>query len=121
MWSGPNATAALPGAVRTFPTGGRQFAVFILDSEFFRPSYIHRNDFAPKNLSCVNGFSGYVAHMTWQQFLTLVIVLAVAVIFVWRSSGGKKTGCGCNSCGCTHNHDHDHDQTANAKKESTTL
>jgi len=41
--------------------------------------------------------------MNWQQFLPLFIVLVVAVIFVWRSSGGKKTGCGSN-CGCSHDH-----------------
>jgi hypothetical protein len=41
--------------------------------------------------------------MNWQQFLPLFIVLVVAVIFVWRSSSSKQTGCGSN-CGCSHDH-----------------
>ena len=37
--------------------------------------------------------------MNWQQFLTLLIVLGVAAIFVWRSSGTKKHTHG-HDCGC---------------------
>ena len=35
--------------------------------------------------------------MSWQNILTLVVVLGVATFFVWRSSGTKdhKHGCGC--------------------------
>jgi hypothetical protein len=39
--------------------------------------------------------------MNWQQFVPLVIVLGVAMIFVWRSSGKKANCCGD---GCTHDH-----------------
>ena len=39
--------------------------------------------------------------MSWQNILTLVIVLGVAVFFVWRSSGAKKHNHSCN-CGCAH-------------------
>jgi len=41
--------------------------------------------------------------MNWRQFIPVMIVLGVAMIFVWRSSG-KKTGCGCNGNGCAHDH-----------------
>ena len=45
--------------------------------------------------------------MNWQQLITLSIVLAVAVLFVWRSSGKKSGhGSGCN-CGCPHDHQDD--------------
>ena len=40
--------------------------------------------------------------MNWQQFVPLVIVLGVAMILVWRSSG-KKTNCGCGD-NCAHDH-----------------
>ena len=40
--------------------------------------------------------------MNWQQFVPLVIVLGVAMILVWRSSG-KKANCGCDG-GCAHDH-----------------
>ncbi len=42
----------------------------------------------------------YVAPMNWQQFLPMIIVLGVAVGFVWWSSS-KKHDHGCN-CGCAH-------------------
>jgi len=38
----------------------------------------------------------------WQQFVPLVIVLGVAMILVWRSSG-KKANCGCGG-DCAHDH-----------------
>jgi len=41
--------------------------------------------------------------MSWQNILTLAIVLGVAIFFVWRSSG-KKHSHGCN-CGCVHEDD----------------
>jgi hypothetical protein len=59
--------------------------------------------FNAENSICAAGDCGYVGDMNWQQFLPLFIVLVVAVIFVWRGSGGKKTGCGSN-CGCSHDH-----------------
>ena len=42
--------------------------------------------------------------MNWQQFLTLVIVLGVAVVLVWRSSAPKKHDHGCD-CGCPNHHE----------------
>jgi len=48
--------------------------------------------------------------MNWRQFIPVAVVLAVAVIFVWRSSG-KKTSCGCGR-DCAHDHE------AEAKKET---
>jgi hypothetical protein len=42
--------------------------------------------------------------MNWQQFLALGLVLAVAAIFVWRSSDPKKHRHGCG-CGCAHEDD----------------
>jgi hypothetical protein len=50
--------------------------------------------------------------MNWQQFLPLFIVLVVAVIFVWRSSGSKETDCD-GHCGCSHHH---HDSEAGKDK-----
>jgi hypothetical protein len=50
--------------------------------------------------------------MNWQQFLPLVIVLGVAVVFVWRSSGEKKHRPSCG-CGCEHSHE------VEAKKEKS--
>jgi len=44
--------------------------------------------------------------MNWQQFLTLLIVLGVGAIFVWRSSSPKKHEHSAN-CGCDHEHDSD--------------
>ncbi len=45
--------------------------------------------------------------MNWQQLITLSIVLGVAILFVWRSSGKKpEHGSGCN-CGCPHDHQDD--------------
>ena len=52
--------------------------------------------------------------MNWQQFLLLSVVLAVAVVFVWRSSGSKKSDEGCSCCGCHH----EHDAAADKKKSS---
>jgi len=43
--------------------------------------------------------------MNLQQFIPLAIVLTVAVIFVWRSSGSKPHQHDCG-CGCDHEHDH---------------
>jgi hypothetical protein len=60
---------------------------------------------------CVIDNSGYVGDMNWQQFLPLLIVLGVAVVFVWRSSG-KKPGCG-HDCNCAHEH-----HPAGKKKEN---
>ncbi len=39
--------------------------------------------------------------MSWQNIITLAVVVGVAAFFVWRSSGTKdhKHGCGC---GCPH-------------------
>ena len=48
--------------------------------------------------------------MNWQQFLPLLVVLTVAVIFVWRSSGSKKSDEGCDCCGCHHEHKAEHEQ-----------
>jgi hypothetical protein len=42
----------------------------------------------------------YVGSM---NFLPLVIVLGIAVFFVWRSSGQKKHEHDCG-CGCDHEH-----------------
>jgi hypothetical protein len=50
--------------------------------------------------------------MSWQNILTLAIVLGVAVFFVWRSSGSKKHGHSCN-CGCGHE-----DETETRKDKS---
>ena len=44
--------------------------------------------------------------MSWQQFLPLVIVLGVAVIFVWRSSTPKKHEHGCD-CGCPNHNENE--------------
>jgi len=65
-----------------------------------------------KNLYCTIPVCGYVGSMNWQQFLPLVIVLGVAVVFVWRSSGEKKHRPSCG-CGCEHDH------AAETKKEKT--
>ena len=58
--------------------------------------------FHAKNSICTTADCSYVAYMNWQQLITLSLVLAVAILFVWRSSG-KPTGhgSGCN-CGCPH-------------------
>jgi hypothetical protein len=42
--------------------------------------------------------------MNWQQLILLAVVLAVAVVFVWRSSGAKKSDGGCDCCDCSHDH-----------------
>jgi hypothetical protein len=55
-------------------------------------------------------FAGMLTCMNWRQFIPVIIVLGVAMIFVWRSSG-KKTGCGCGD-NCAH------DPTENKKKET---
>jgi hypothetical protein len=41
--------------------------------------------------------------MTWSQFLLVVIVLAVGVVFVWRSST-PKNHVHDEHCGCGHDH-----------------
>jgi hypothetical protein len=47
--------------------------------------------------------------MNWQQFLSLIMLMAGVVFFVWRSSG-KKSGCsGHGDCA------HDHVETADRK------
>ncbi len=50
--------------------------------------------------------------MNWQQILALGVVLAVAAIFVWRSSDPKKHKHGCG-CGCHDHEDADHEKTKN--------
>jgi hypothetical protein len=42
--------------------------------------------------------------MNWQQLILLAVVLAVAVVFVWRSSGAKKSDGSCDCCDCGHDH-----------------
>lgn len=44
--------------------------------------------------------------MNWQQVLPIVLVLGVAFVLVWRSSGQKKHVHGDN-CGCGHDHGDD--------------
>jgi hypothetical protein len=51
--------------------------------------------------------------MNWQEFLPIIIVLAVGAIFVWRSSGEQKHE---HKCGCDCHHDH----APEAKKETPT-
>jgi hypothetical protein len=51
--------------------------------------------------------------MNWQQLLVLGIVLAVAAIFVWRSSDPKKHKHGCG-CGCAQAND----DATEAKKDT---
>jgi hypothetical protein len=41
--------------------------------------------------------------MNLRQFIPVMIVLAAAMILVWRSSG-KKPSCGCGS-DCSHDHE----------------
>ncbi len=69
----------------------------------------------PKISICAIPVCRYVGSMNWQQFLLLILVLGVAVVFVWRSSGKSSGGkCGCHGdCG----HDHDHDHESESKKE----
>jgi len=55
----------------------------------------------PKNSICGIRNCSYVGCMS---FLPVLIVLSVAVFFVWRSSGQKKHGHDCG-CGCDHGHD----------------
>ena len=66
-----------------------------------------------ENPSCAIWFYDYVASMSWQNILTLVIVLGVAAIFVWRSSGSKDHKHGCH-CGCAHEN-----ETENKKEKVT--
>jgi hypothetical protein len=66
-----------------------------------------------ENSICTPPVCHYVSHMNWQQILTLGIVLAVAVIFVWRSSNPSGHKHGCN-CGC----DHGEDESGQNKKNS---
>jgi hypothetical protein len=57
-----------------------------------------------ENSICTNPVCRYVGCMSWQNVLTLVVVLGVATVFVWRSSGTKKHNHGCG-CGCAHEGD----------------
>jgi hypothetical protein len=57
----------------------------------------------PENSICAPRFCGYVDIMNWQQFIPIAIVLAVGFVFVWRSSGSKKSECGCGGA-CAHDH-----------------
>ncbi len=41
--------------------------------------------------------------MNWQQVVPIVLVLGVAFVFIWRSSGQKKHVHG-DHCGCDHQH-----------------
>jgi len=59
---------------------------------------------ALKNSICAIWVCSYVASMNWQQFLPLLIVLGVGVVFVWRSSSPQKHDHDCG-CGCTHKDD----------------
>jgi hypothetical protein len=62
--------------------------------------------FHAENSICALAVCSYVASMNWQQLLPIVIVLGVAVVFVWRSSSTKHDhSCGC---GCVHDHETDH-------------
>ena len=54
----------------------------------------------------------YVGGMNWQEFLPMIVVLGVAVFFVWRSSGQNKHTHGPD-CGCGHDHN------ADAKKQNS--
>jgi hypothetical protein len=55
-----------------------------------------------ENSICARAVCRYVGRMTLPQLLLLGAVLGVAVIFVWRSSGAKKSDGGCECCGCAH-------------------
>lgn len=66
--------------------------------------------FHAENSICAIPVCSYVASMNWQQVLTLVIVLGVTAIVVWRSSSPHKHNRGCN-CGC------DHDPEAGNQKQ----
>ena len=56
-----------------------------------------------ENSICVIPVCDYVGGMSWPDILTLVIVLGIATVFLWRSSGKEhKPGCGC---GCDHGHE----------------
>ncbi len=60
--------------------------------------------FHAENSICAIPVCSYVASMNWQQVLTLVIVLGVTAIVVWRSSSPHKHNRDCN-CGCDHDHE----------------
>ena len=66
-----------------------------------------------ENSICAPADCDYVGGMSWQNILTLVVVLGVATFFVWRSSGTKdhKHGCGC---GCA-----PEDETKAGKEKTT--
>lgn len=64
-----------------------------------------RRKFHAKNSICTLAVCSYVASMTWEQILLVVVVLAVVVALVWRSSSKERQhGCGCG-CGCGHDAD----------------
>jgi len=57
-----------------------------------------KNGLVPmENSICAPAVCDYVGGMSWQNIVTLVVVLGVATFFVWRGSGVKdhKHGCGC--------------------------
>jgi len=69
-------------------------------------------EFHAENSICALTVCSYVASMNWQQILPIVIVLGVAVFFVWRSSSQKHDhSCGC---GCAHE-----PEDKNQKEKST--
>jgi len=51
--------------------------------------------------------------MNWQQFLPLLIVLGVGVLFVWRSSAPKKHEHSAD-CGCAHKDESEHQRNKTA-------
>jgi hypothetical protein len=59
--------------------------------------------FVLSKIICEFGNYDYVGSMNWQQFLPIVLILGVAFVVVWRSSGQKKHVHGEN-CGCDHHH-----------------
>jgi hypothetical protein len=61
-----------------------------------------------ENSICTRAVCRYVGGMTWPELLLLGAVLGVAVVFVWRSSGAKKSDGGCECCGCSHGHEGEH-------------
>jgi len=60
--------------------------------------------FHTENSICAPAVCGYVARMTWSQFLPVLVVLGVGVVFVWRSSTPKKHEHD-EHCGCGHEPD----------------
>jgi len=56
-------------------------------------------------IGCANGFSGYLAHVNWQQAVSLAIVATAAGLLLWgrlRRRGfsfERDTHCGCSGQG----------------------